>query len=165
MRKLYNLTTQFMDLLDIAEDPDVDLQVIRDTMESLEWEIENTADECAKTIKIVEGDIAAMKAERDRISKRIAASTNFVDSMKKNLEICMNATGKTKFKTLLFNFYIQKNQPKVVIDHPEDVPESCMVYPEPTINKKAVKELLSNPDTARFVTYAHMEQTESLRIR
>ena len=49
--RLYELTGQFLELLDMLEDEEVDEQVIMDTLESVEYEIEDKADGYAKIIK------------------------------------------------------------------------------------------------------------------
>jgi hypothetical protein len=41
---LYELTAEYMQLLEIAEDPDTDVQVLLDTMEGVSGEIEEKAD-------------------------------------------------------------------------------------------------------------------------
>ena len=52
MANIYELTGQFLQLLDMLEDEEVDEQVIMDTLESVEYEIEDKADGYAKIIKI-----------------------------------------------------------------------------------------------------------------
>ena len=44
MSTLYELTNDYLTLLDMAEDPDVEEDVLRDTMEGIEGEIEIKAD-------------------------------------------------------------------------------------------------------------------------
>ena len=66
--------------------------------------------------------------------------------MKESLETAMRATGKTKFKTDLFSFNIQKNPPRLVIDKPEEVPEEYLIPQEPKIDTKAIKEILKEQE-------------------
>ena len=56
MANIYELTGQFLQLLDMLEDEEVDEQVIMDTLESVEYEIEDKADGYAKIIKALEAD-------------------------------------------------------------------------------------------------------------
>jgi hypothetical protein len=81
--------------------------------------------------------------------------------MKEALQNAMFITGKTKFKTDLFNFNIQKNPPRLVIDKPEEVPEEYLIPQEPKIDTKAIKEILKE----HKLPFARLEQSESLRIR
>ena len=55
MSTLYELGNEYEQLLMIAEDPDVDPQVLADTMEALEGEIEKKADGCARAFRKCEG--------------------------------------------------------------------------------------------------------------
>ena len=70
-------------------------------------------------------------------------------------------TGKRKFKTDLFSFGIQKNPPTVVVDQKDKIPEEYWKAQEPKLDKTALKKWLK--DNAE--EYAHLEQSEGLRIR
>jgi hypothetical protein len=77
----------------------------------------------------------------------------------------MEVTGKTKFKTDLFNFGIQKNAPSVVIDVEDvrDIPEDYLKFKEPEVDKTAIKAAIN--DGVDLTGIAHLEQKFSLRIR
>ena len=51
MSALYELTGFFLELMDMLEDEECDEQCIMDTLESVEYEIEDKADGYAKIIK------------------------------------------------------------------------------------------------------------------
>lgn len=161
MASLYQLTGEFLELLDMLEDGSDDEQVILDTLEGIDYEVEVKAENYAKIIKELEVKSKCIKEEIQRLTARAAALENKAKMLKTNLEQCMIATGKTKFKTDLFSFGIQKNPAKLVIDNELDVPEEFLIKQEPKINSKAIKELLKFSD----LPYAHLEQSESLRIR
>ena len=74
--KLYELTEQFLALQDLVYDPEVDDQVLQDTMDGLWGEIEEKADGYAKIIKGMQGDIEALKAEENRLVARRKALEN-----------------------------------------------------------------------------------------
>jgi hypothetical protein len=87
--------------------------------------------------------------------------------MKLSLQQAMTTTGKTKFKTDLFSFGIQKNPPAVVLEVPEDdlesIPAEYLIRQAPKVNKTKLKEdLKAGKDLAGV---AHLVQGESLRIR
>jgi len=73
----------------------------------------------------------------------------------------MYITGKVKFKTNLFNFSIQKNPPKLVIDKPEEIPEEFLIPQPPKVDNAKLKEILKEKE----LPFAHLEQSENLRIR
>jgi len=76
----------------------------------------------------------------------------------------MIATGKTKFKTALFSFGIQKNPPSVKLDEGnlDLIPEEYLVPQDPKVDKK---KILAELKEGKEFTWATLSQTESLRIR
>ena len=162
---LYDLTAEYMALLQMAEDPDTDPAVLVDTMEALEGEIEDKADGYAIVMKELEASEQKIKNEVDRLNNRRLTIANNMRAMKLRLQTSMIETGKTKFKTELFSFGIQKNPPAVVIDEQylENIPEKYLVKQDPVIDKKKIKEDLKAGVDLEGI--AHLEQTESLRIR
>jgi DNA-binding FrmR family transcriptional regulator len=159
MATLYELTGQFKELLQMIEDGDYEYQDLVDTFEAIEGEIEYKADGYAKVIKEIEGNVATIKAEIDRLSNKKDVLENSIKTMKQTLENAMKVTGKTKFKTDLFSFNIQKNPARLVITG--EVPEQFLIPQEPKVDNKAIKELLKQQE----LPFAHLEQSESLRIR
>lgn len=161
MATLYELTGQYKQLLDMAETEELDKQLIADTLEALEGEIETKADGYAKIIRELEGKAELLKSEIDRLSNRKTAIENNIKSMKEALQNAMYITGKVKFKTNLFNFSIQKNPPKLVIDKLEEIPEEFLIPQPPKVDNTKLKEVLKEKE----LPFAHLEQSESLRIR
>ena len=162
---LYELTDEYKTLLQMAEDPETDPEVLADTMEALEGEIEDKADGYAIVMKELEASEQKIKNEVDRLNARRLSIANNIRLMKLRLQESMLATGKTKFKTDLFSFGIQKNPPSVVMDEQylENIPEKYLVQQDPVIDKKKIKEDLKAGVDLEGI--AHLAQTESLRIR
>ena len=162
---LYELTAEYMQLLEIAEDPDTDVQVLLDTMEGVSGEIEEKADGYAKVMKELEAEEQKIKNEVDRLNVRRLSLSNNIRAMKLRLQESMKLTGKTKFKTDLFSFNVQKNPPSVVMDEQylENIPKEYLKYKDPEIDKAKIKEDLKAGKDLEGI--AHLAQTESLRIR
>ena len=162
---LYELTDDYKALLQMAEDPDTDPEVLVDTMEGLEGAIEDKADGYAIVMKELEASEQKIKAEVDRLNARRMTISNNIRAMKLRLQTSMIETGKTKFKTDLFSFGIQKNPPAVVIDEQyiDNIPKKYLVQQDPVIDKKKIKEDLKAGVDLEGI--AHLAQTESLRIR
>ena len=165
MSTLYELTNDYMNLLELAEDPDIDEQAFIDTLEGIEGALEDKAEGYAKVIRTLEGDAAACDAESKRLRNKKQTIENNIKRMKAALQMAMEATGKRKFKTALFSFGIQKNPAAVVIDegYIENIPDRFLIPQDPQIDKKAIKEALKNGEDLSGL--AHLEQTESLRIK
>lgn len=162
MATLYELTADYQQLLELAEDPDIDPEVIADTLEGLDGEIEIKADGYAKVIRQLEADSAALKGEEERLAKRRRTIENNIANMKNTLQASMMITGKTKFKTELFSFGIRKNPASVIITDESRVTHDFMIPQPPKIDKKAIKQALNE---GFAFDWAHLEQTESLQIR
>lgn len=154
--KLYELTEQYKDLQDMAYDPDVDERTLRDTMEAVWGEIEEKADGYAKIILGMKSDIEALKEEEDRLSARRKRLEDRSKWLKENLMANMQEIGKTKFKTTLFSFSIQKNggkEPLVIDGNIDDIPGKFLVPQPPVVNGDAIRELLAE----KQVDWAHLE--------
>lgn len=164
MSTLYELELDYMKLLEMAEDPEIDAEVLSDTLEGIEGEIEIKAENYAKVIKELEGQVAVIEAEAKRLSAKKTAIENNISTIKQRLEDAMKTTGKTKFKTELFSFNIQKNPPSVKVneDMMKDIPLEYLVFPEPKVDKKKV---LSEIKEGKEFEWAVLTQSESLRIR
>lgn len=162
MSTLYDLTAEYMTLLEMAEDPDVEEDVLRDTMEGIEGEIEIKADGYARVMKQLEATSANLEYEEKRLMNRRKTIDRNIKRMKQALQDAMVATGKPKFKTDLFSFTIRKNPASVVIDRETCIPPEFLIPQDPKIDKKAIKAAIDRGDD---ITFAHLEQGESLIIR
>jgi len=174
MAALYELTGEFLQLMDMLEDEECDEQCIMDTLESVEYEIEDKADGYAKIIKSLESNVNGLSKEADRLIARKKTYENRIKWLKQNLEMCMRTTGKRKFTTDLFSFNIQKNggKRKLVVDvDVEKVPEQYRIKQPDAIDGESIREFLKEngyegKDGSLNCEFAHLEpQGESLRIR
>lgn len=165
MSNIYEITNDYLQIMAMLEDPELDPQTLADTMEGIEGEFEIKAENYAKVMKNLEGDILAIKTEIDRLTSKKKALENNIKSMKATLQTAMETTGKVKFKTELFSFNIQKNAPSVVIDEQyiENIPDKYLKYKDPEIDKIAIKDALKKGEDLTGI--AHLEQSESLRIK
>ena len=165
MNTLYQLTADYLNLLEMAEDPDIDEQAFMDTLDGIGGAIEIKAENYAKIMRQLEADAAACDAESKRLKNKAMTIDNNIKRMKQALQFAMQATGKTKFKTALFSFYIQKNSASVVMDEQyiENIPERFLIRKDPEINRKAIRDAINAGEDLEGL--AHLESTESLRIK
>lgn len=164
MSSLYELTAEWQELMMWAEDPDVDEQVFMDTVEGLNGEIEEKADGYAKLIKQLEYDAEACSKEAQRFTEKKKHLENKVKRLKESLKNAMELTGKTKFKTNLFSFNVQKNPPTVAVDADlKDIPEEYLRWADPVVDKTKIKEALKSGVVLDGI--AHLNQTTSVRIK
>lgn len=161
---LYQLQEEYRLLLELAEDPEVDTEIIADTLEALGGDIEEKAIGYGKVIKELESDAERLKAEEARLNERRKRIENNVFYMKQKLQLGMEAVGKKKIETDLFTFRIQKNPASVVMDETyiENLPEEYLIPQSPKVDRAKIREDLK---AGKELEFAHLVQTESLRIK
>lgn len=174
MSNLYDLTGEFLELMDMIDDPDVDQEMLQNTLESIDYEIELKADGYAKIIRNLESDVAGIDAEVNRLKKKKQTYENRIKWLKENLKNSMELTNKTKFKTSLFSFSIGKKGGKapLVIDKDLDkIPEEFKIPQPDKIDGDSVREFLKThgyegQDGGIYSEYFHLEPRQNiLRIR
>ena len=154
--KLYELTEQWDAVFNMMEDGETDEQVIFDTLESIEGEIEDKADNYAKMIRNLQTSVDVLKAEEERLYYRRKSTENHIQRLKDNLQANLEFIGKTKFKTDLFSFSVAKNggkQPLSITDNLDEIPGKYLIPQPPKVNNDAVRELLKE----KTVDWAHLE--------
>ncbi|MDY2725801.1 MAG: siphovirus Gp157 family protein [Anaerostipes faecalis] len=164
MATLYELKEEYKDLLMMAEEQNLTQADIKDTIEGMDYEFEDKADNYARMIRILDGNITAFDSEIKRLTDMKRVSQNNIKVLKKNLENAMIETGKTKFKTTLFSFGIQKNPPTVKIDDESKVPEEFRVKQPDKIDKRRLIKALKDGQLEENENII-LIQPESLRIR
>lgn len=164
MAALYELVGDYKQLLDMLEDPDEERESIIDTLEGISGEIDDKAENIGKLIRTLTAEAAALKAEEERLHNRRQSAENRAAYLKEYLFNAMRETGKSKIKTALFSFTIQKNPASVVLDVPAgSLPTEFLTPREPSVDKAAIRKAIeSGRDLAG---YAHLERSESLRVR
>ena len=170
-QSLYELTGDFLSLMNMLYDEDVEEKSLLEACEHIEAQIEDKADGYAKIIKGMESNISGIKAEEKRLKERRTALENRAVFLKHNLESSMRAVGKTKFKNDLFSFSIRKNPVSVKIEDTAAFIEKCkksgrddfLRFKEPEINKTEVKNAILKD--GEVIDGAEIVQTESLQIK
>ena len=162
MATLYEIKGQFKELMEMADECNLTQADIKDTLEGLDYELEEKADAYAKVIRTLECDVDSVDAEIKRLTDKKIRVQNNIGSMKRSLESTMLELGKKKIKTPLFGFNIQKNPPSVNILDESKVPDNFRIKQPDKIDRKSIiAELKESGNT----DWAELVQTESLRIR
>lgn len=162
MATMYELTADYMTVLSMATDGETPPDAIADTLEAIGGEIEIKAENSAVIMQELKAEADKIDAEIKRLTARKKALETNSDAIKDRIYNAMKTTGKTKFKTTLFSFNIAKNPVKLVIDDETKIPKKYLIPQPAKIDNAALKEELK---AGKSCKYAHLEQTESLRIK
>lgn len=154
--RLYEITEQWDTVFNMMEDGETDEQVIFDTLEAIEGEIEYKADNYAKIIRNLQASVDVLKTEEERLCQRRKSTENHIQRLKNILQANLEHIGKTKFKTDLFSFSVSKNggkQPLSITENLDEIPGKYLIPQPPKVNNDAVRELLKDKE----VEWAHLE--------
>jgi hypothetical protein len=137
---LFEITDEFMQLLDMMQDPELDPQTVADTMESVQGELEDKADAYVIVMKELEAQKAKWAEEKKRAEKVEATIGNNIKRLKESLMFSMQAIGKTKLETEHFKLGIQKNGGLQPMKITGEVPaEYCKLEPDNEKIREALK--------------------------
>jgi Siphovirus Gp157 len=163
--KLYELSTNYSALVDIIQNSDdaEQVQMLMDTLEAIDDEIEVKADQIARIMTELEAEANAIQTEAKRLAERSDKLMKNHANLKRYLLDNMIRTGKEKFKTQLFNFTVRNNAPSVqIVDEsliPADFKREVI---ETKIDKKAIAEMLKEK---KEVSGATLSYSKTLMIK
>lgn len=155
---LYELSQNYL----AVQDMDLEPETLKDTLDSIEETFEDKAENIAKLIRNLEADKKAFEEEEKRFKEKRQTADNRIKSLKLYLEDNMRLTGKTKFKTGVFNFAIQNNPPSVEVFDESLLPKQFLIAQPVKIDRAGIKELLK---AGEEVPGAELKHSTGLRIR
>ena len=151
---LYDLTGEYMELLAMMEDPDVDPDVLQDTMEASGGEIEYKAEGYVCVAKELEAEADKFDKEIERLIKNRDSLRNNAKRVKTTLLTAMELIDMPKITTEHFKVSIAKNGGLQPMKITGEVPKEYMLYkPEP--DSKKIREALNN---GLALDFAHLEE-------
>lgn len=159
---LYELTNNYETVLNMLYEEEIDEQMILDTLEGIEGEIEDKAENYAKIIKELELKRDARKLEAKRLTNSANIFDNRINTLKQNLFNAMKQTGKTKFSTNLFSFSVVRNGGKQTLTIDGEVPGEYIK----TVIENDTEKIREALENGQKLSFAHLEERkESLRIK
>ena len=96
---LYELAQDYTAFLIAVENGDIPEEAIPDTLESIEASIDEKVDNTACVIKVLQAEMAAIKAEEERLAKRRKAKETAMNKVKTYLADMILSIGKTEFES------------------------------------------------------------------
>ena len=154
---LYSITGEYLELLKMMQDPDVDAEVVADTMEGIKGEFVDKAESYVIIDKELEADEKKLTAEIERLKKIADGISANRKKLKETLLSSMMATGLTSLPTEHFRLAVHKNggvQPMWVESDVSKIPDEYVIR-EPKADSKKIREALKNGTDLPF---AHFEE-------
>ena len=161
---LYELRAEYMELLALLEDPDTDPQVIADTMEGIQGELDIKCDSYVVVIRQLEAQVEMIDTELIRLEKNKSALTNNIKRMKAAVLDTIQMTGSRKMVTDHFKLSIVKNGGKqpMEVDEIEKIPQDYLTM-KPVANMEKIRQELEGGGQLDFARLK--ERGEHLGIR
>ena len=159
---LYELTEEYKELLDMLMDPDVDPQVVADTLEGVEGDIEHKAEGYGAVMCELNAKRAQIKKEVERLDAWADVLSNNINRMNNALISAMDAVGKKKIETDHFRFSIVGNGGKRPMRLTGEVPEEYM-WMKPEIDTAKIRRDLEDGKELSFAYLADRGRRLSVR--
>jgi hypothetical protein len=164
---LFTIVQEFRQQAEQLADLDLPPDAIADTLESIQWPVE----EKARAVSAFIGNMDAAAAMVAEFAKRKADEAKRMqsraDHLRDYLLTNMQACGINEIKALdgSLTIMVKHNPPKVVIDDAGKIPGELYTYPEapaPYPDKKAISEKLK---AGEVIEGAHIERGHRLEIK
>ena len=156
---LYEMTVAANQLYDLLTSGEIDEQTFNDTLQAMGTE-EKLESYC-KVVRQLEADAEMLKAEKERIDKKIKVCENSVNRMKKAVIEFMKASGSTKSTAGTFTVALSTSKATKIVDE-SIVPKKYFIKQEPKIDKKAILEMLKS---GAKVKGCELQINEGVRIK
>ena len=139
------------------------------TLETMEADIYDKAENVALYIKNLDYEIKAIKSEKSRLDARLKSKEKSCKNMLEYLKNCLEAAKLKKIESPRAAISIRNNPESVEITDEksfigwaQDNNDDLLRYKDPEVNKTAVKQLLK---AGEEVPFAKLIRTQSLNIK
>lgn len=154
---LFKLSEQYNALLQkINDDPELDPQLVEDTIASIKESMDDKYDNIWTFIKDLEAQVDQRKQYVQEKQKEIKSYETKIDSLKHYALQEMNATNRTKIKTEHYTLSIRHGH-KVKINDEAALPKMFLVEQAPKINKKEITKAFKNGQEVPGAEYVESE--------
>lgn len=160
---LYEIDNAYQNLYEAYEaaETEEEKQAILDTLESLDGALEVKLENYGKMYKNAMSEYEALKAEKQRLEKRMKTAQNLALKLKENVKTYLETNGKTKYTAGIFKYTVRKNPPSVVVDDINALPSKYVSVVYKPLNADIKKALADGED----IQGAHLESATGLLIK
>jgi len=139
---LYELSADYLRVLDALEDGDADLEV---ELDRIAGEITHKAESIAGLVAQLDGMAAMRKAEAQRLRDRATADEHHAARLRQYLLVHMQAIGTERIDTARFTVSVRQNPPAVEITDEMQVPDEFRrTVTTVSVDKKSILEHLKS---------------------
>jgi seryl-tRNA synthetase len=156
--RLYEIKEEFLRLAEM----DLDEQTLADTLESLQGELDEKADNIACLIKQLEAEAEAIKNESKNLADRAIAKQNKADKLNEYLFTTFKTLNINKIETARNVIQVKKNPISVVLEEGFNNPCYMSTKIVTTPDKSLIKEYLQQGNELKG---AKLEQKERLVLK
>lgn len=129
---LYEIADQFLRLQERIGDLDLPEEVVRDTMEAIQGELEIKATSIAAMVGNLEATAEAIRKAEESMALRRSRIQKRADAIREYLKSQLERTGTTLINCPHFSIALRDNPARVEIDAASQIPEQFMTTPEPS---------------------------------
>lgn len=164
---LYEIADNYRNFFDAVEAGEIPEEAMADTLEAIDGDFEEKADNIACIIKEFLTLSSAQKAEAAELATRAKVNISKAENLRQYLLDCMQQTGKAKIETARNRIRICKKPPSLDVK-PEFIAwaqeghDELLTYDVPKPNKKAIKTAM---EAGTDIPYVVEVQGERLDIR
>lgn len=144
---LYEIATEFRQMVDTLMDTQDDARAIADTIEAESYPLEAKAQNVAYAIMTLQANAKAIMDAEDAMYARRKAMEKRAANIREYLLECLTMAGIQKIEGPHFVIKIAANPPSVVIDDERQIPPAFLKTPEPPPpqpDKKAIGDALKS---------------------
>jgi Gp157 protein len=138
---LYELSEDFLRVLDLLEDPDSDEAALEVELDQISGLIAHKAEAIAGLVAHIEGLADARRAEAKRLKDRADADERHAQRLRDYVLRHMQAIGTQRIETLRFTLQVRTNPPAVEVLEDLLIPEEFWrvpAPPPPAVDKRAI---------------------------
>jgi hypothetical protein len=136
-----DLAVEMKKLQALAEDGELTLDMIKDTLEGLGGMLGDKIDATMSVVRGFEGQASVCDAESKRLATRKKSWDNQANLLRKYILECLITSGSDTIKTDLNTFTARKGSPSLVVDDEELLPDEYVESSTEIISKVKKDEL------------------------
>lgn len=172
--QLYEITDRYKSLFNEFDDSDIEdenvLQAYFDTLEAIEGEFEEKAENIAIFIKTLNAEAEALKREKQKLESRMKAKENKAKWLKSYLLEAMSAVGNKKIETARVKITTRLNAESVKCSDEKSCIDWLMKndhfdllsYKLPELSKTEIKDAINS---GLKIPYCELVRTQSVVIK